>query len=126
MFHNRGRFNTYRKRRRQGKQKRKGNDIGPSYNYKKPGHLIADCPEMKNKVSPSKKTFKKKAMKVIQDDSESDFEEDVDSTNGCFMVQEETSSKVTSEPTLENSKLTLDELGFNFQELYEKYISLKF
>ena len=81
------------------------------------GHLIVDYPKMKNKASTSKKTFKKKAMKATWDDSESDSEENVDSANVCFMAQGETSSKVISEPTLDDSKLTLDELGFSFQKL---------
>jgi len=58
---------------------------------------------MKNKASSSKKPFKKKTIKATWDDSESDSEEDVDSTNVCFMAQGETSSKVTSEPTLDDS-----------------------
>ena len=65
-------------------------------------------------------------MKATWVDLESDSEEDVDSANVCFMAQGETSSKVTSKPTLDDSELTLDELGFAFQELDEKYISLKF
>ena len=64
MFYKRGRFSTYRKGSRQGKEERKCNDIGPRYNCKKPDHLIADCPDLKNKVSSFKKPFKKKAMKA--------------------------------------------------------------
>jgi len=44
----------------------------------------------------------------------------------CFMAQGKTSSKVTSVVTLDNFEFTLDELGFAFQELDEKHISLKF
>ena len=63
MFHKRGRFNNYRKAKKQGKDER-SNEIGPCYNCKKPNHLIADCLEMKNKASSSKKLFKKKVMKA--------------------------------------------------------------
>jgi len=62
MFYKRGRFNNYRKERKQDKDERRGNEIGPCYNYKKFGQLIADCPEIKNKTSSSNKSFKKKRL----------------------------------------------------------------
>jgi len=65
-------------------------------------------------------------MNATWDDSESDSEKDVDKANVCFMVNEENSPKVTSKPTLDDSELTLDELGFAFQKLDGKYISVKF
>ena len=38
MFHKRGRFNNYKKGKKQGKEERKGNDIRPCYNCKKLSH----------------------------------------------------------------------------------------
>ena len=83
-----GRFNN-KKNRWQGN---KDKEEGLCYNYKKPGHLIVDCPKMKNKTSTSKKTFKKRAMKAMWDDSESGSEE-VDTANMCFMAHGNHASK---------------------------------
>ena len=42
MFYKIGKFNNYRKERRQGKDERKCNEIRSCYNCKKPRQLIAD------------------------------------------------------------------------------------
>ena len=57
------------------------------YNCRKPGHIMADCPEFKKKVSSSKpkKPMEKKAYKATWD-SESESEEEVDQANMCFMA----------------------------------------
>jgi len=55
---------------------------------------------MKNKASTSKNTFKKKAMKVTWDDSESEPEE-VDTANMCFMTQGDHASKIQTKPLLD-------------------------
>ena len=57
---------------------------------------------MSNKGTSSKKPYKKKAIKATWNDLESDSEEDVDKANVCFMALGDNSSKVTSEPTLDD------------------------
>ena len=60
------------------------------FNCRKPGHIIAECLDIKNKPSSSnepKKPFKKKALKATWD-SESESEEEVDTTNVCFMAND--------------------------------------
>ena len=66
MFYKKGKFDN-KKSRWQGKKKDK--EEGMFYHCKKPGHLIADCPEMKNKASTLMKAFKKRVMKAIRNDS---------------------------------------------------------
>ena len=82
MFHRRRRFNN-RKGRWQGKEEGRGNEIDPYYNCKKPDYLIVDFPDMKCKVSTSKKPYKKKTMKVAWD-SESESEEEINTCGGDF------------------------------------------
>ena len=86
------------------------------------GHIIAECPHIKNKPSSSnkpKKLFQKKALKITWD-SESESEEEVDTANVCFMANDNT-PKVTSEPSLDEYNLTMDELGDAFVELSNNY-----
>jgi len=66
----------------------------------KPGHVITECPENKCKPSTSKKPYKKKTFKATWD-SESDSDEEVDTTNVCFMENDNT-LKVFLEPSLEH------------------------
>ena len=63
-------FNNRRKW--QGKEERKI----VCYNCRKPDHIIADCPEIKSKLTTSKKPYKKKVLKVAWD-SKSESEEEV-------------------------------------------------
>ena len=71
------------RRRWEGKEEKKIT----CYNYQKPGHIMDDCPDFKNKISSSlkqKKSFVKKAFKATWD-SESESENEVDTANMCFM-----------------------------------------
>ena len=89
---------------------RKGGKKIIYFNCQKPGHIITECPNIKNKPSSSnkpKKPFKKKDLKATWN-SESESEE-VDTTNVCFMVNDNT-PKVTSEPSLDDCDLTMNEL----------------
>ena len=61
-----------------------------------------------------KKTFK------ATWDSESESEEEVDTTNVCFMTNNNT-PKVTSEPSLDDCDLTIDEFEDAFVELSNNY-----
>jgi len=88
-----------------------------------PGHMNADCLETKSKPSTSKKPYKKKALKVTWD-SESETDEEVDTTHVCFMANDNT-PKVTSEPSLDDCELIMDEMGETFEESSNNYISLK-
>ena len=62
------------------------------FNCQKPGHIIIECPDIKNKPSSSnkpRKPFKKKALKATWD-SESESREEVDTANVCFMAYDNT------------------------------------
>ena len=66
--------------RKGGKKKE---EVGPYFHCKKLEHLITECPTLK--VTSSRRVPKKKDMKATwDDDSESDFREDIDSANVCF------------------------------------------
>ena len=65
----------------------------------------------------------KKALKATWD-SKSESEKEVDTTNMCFMTNGNT-PKVTSEPSLDDYDLTMDELGDAFVELSNNYDFLK-
>ena len=85
---------------------------------------MAECPDFRNKISSSikqKKLFVKKALKATWD-SESESEEEVDTTNVCFM---ENTPKVNSEPSFDDSGVTKDELLNAFLELSDNYDSLR-
>ena len=43
-------------------------------------------------------------------DSESEFEEGIDTKNVCFLAQNSETTKVISEPALNDSDLSIDEL----------------
>ena len=62
-------------------------------------------------------------MKAICD-SESEFEEEMDTANVYFMANDNT-PKVTFEPSLDDCELTMDELGEVFEELSNNYDFLK-
>ena len=62
--------------------------------------MVADCLETKSKPSTSKKPYKKKALKATWN-SESESDEEVDTTNVCFMANDNT-PEVTSEPSLDD------------------------
>jgi len=59
-------------------------EISPCFYCKKHVHLIADYPALKIKASTSKNRYKKSAMKTTWDDSESESEEEIDTTNVCL------------------------------------------
>ena len=70
------------------------------------------------------KTLQKKALKAIWD-SESETVEEVDTAHVCFIANDNT-PKVTSEPSLDDCKLTImDKLGEIFEELSNNYDFLK-
>jgi len=61
----------------QGKGKKKKEAVSQCYNCKKPRNLIADSPNLK--ASTSRRIPKKKVMMASwDDDSESDFGDDID------------------------------------------------
>ena len=64
------------------------------------------------------KPYRKAALKVTWD-SLSEFEEDIDKENVCFMANENT-PKVLSK-ILDNSDLSMDELGEGFEKLSNSY-----
>ena len=70
-IYNKAKFQNRRKW--QGKEEKKI----ICFNYRKPGHIVAECPKNKGKPSTSKKPYKKKALKATWDlESESDEEID--------------------------------------------------
>ena len=82
-----------------------------------------DCLKTKNKLSTSKKPYKKKVLKATLD-SESETDEEVDTAHVCFMANDNT-PKVTFRPSLDDSELIMDELGEAFEELSNNYNFLK-
>ena len=85
--------------------------------------MIADYLETKSKPSTSKKPDKKKALKATWD-SKSKIDEEVDTAHVCFMANDNT-PKVTSEPSLDDCELTMNEFGEAFEELSNNYYFLK-
>ena len=83
---------------------------------------IAECPDIKNKLSSSnkpKKPFMKKVLKATCD-SESESEEEVDTANVCFITNDNT-PKVIFEASLDDCDLSIDEIGDAFVELSNNY-----
>ena len=74
---------------------------------------------MKTKSSTSK-SYKNSAKKATWDDSESEFEKDSDTTYVCFLTRGDRTHKAQSEPTLDDAKLTFDDLTLAFEELQEQ------
>ena len=85
--------------------------------------MVADCSETKNKPSTSKKPYQKKALKATWD-SKSQTDKEVDTAHTYFMANDNT-PKVTFEPSLDDSELTMDELGEALEELSNNYDFLK-
>ena len=103
---------------------RKGGKKIICFNYRKPGHIMAECPDFKNKISSSmkqKKWFVKKAFKATWD-SESESEDEVDTANTCFMAN---TPKVTFKPSYDDIEKSKEELLQAFIELSENYDSKK-
>ena len=86
-MYNKAKFNNLRKW--QGKKEKKM----VCYNYRKPGHVIAEHADIWRKPTTSKNPYKKKVLKATWD-SESDSEEEVDTINVCFMTNENTPKKL--------------------------------
>ena len=78
--------------------------MGPCYHCKKTGHLIVDCPSLQ--VTKLRRKHKNKVMVVTCDDSETESEEKVDTTNVCFLTNGDEVSKVTLETSLDEDDLT--------------------
>ena len=79
IMYNKAKFNN--KRWWQGKKDKKV----ICFNCRKPGHIVVDYPETKNKPSISNKPYKKKTLTDTWD-SESETDEEVDSAHVCFMT----------------------------------------
>ena len=58
---------------------------------------------------------------AIRDDSETEFEEEIDTAHMCFMALGDEASKVNLEKSLEDDNLTMDELVQFFEELQNSY-----
>jgi len=93
------------------------------YNCQKLSHVIVECLKTKNKLTTSKKPYKKKVLRTTWD-TESESEEEVDTANVCFMTNENT-PKVFPESSLEDYDLTMEELEKAFEELSSKNDFLK-
>ena len=115
-MYNKAKFQS--RRRWQGKEEKKI----ICFNCRKPGHIVAECPENKSKPSTSRKSYKKKALKATWD-LESESDEEVDTANMCFMANEST-SKVTPDTSID-CELSIDEIGEAFEELSHNYDFLK-
>ena len=85
MFYKKSRQSNFRRGRPQGRLDKKREETGPCFHCKKTGHLIVDCPSLQATTS---KNFqkKKKAMVATWDDSETEFEEEIDTTHMCSLL----------------------------------------
>ena len=114
-MYNKAKFNN--RRRWQGKEDKKV----ICFNCRKLGHMVMDCSEIKSKPSNLQEALE--ALKATWN-SESETDEEVNTTHVCFMTNDNT-SKVTSEPSLDDCELKMDELGEAFEELSNNYDFLK-
>jgi len=112
-MYNKAKFNN----RRRWQEKKDKKII--CFNCRKPRHIVAECPKNKSKPYTLKKPYKKKALKATWD-LESESEEEVDMANVCFMANDNT-PKVTSEPSIDDCELTMNELGEDFEEPSHNY-----
>lgn len=81
------------------------------YEYKRPGHFKADCPQLKE---GAKKSKKKTVVATLNDsDGSSSDDENHEVANFCLMVHE---NKVTFENT---SNFTFDKLQEAFNDLLD-------
>ena len=62
-----------------------------------------------------------KALKATWENSESDFDEKIDSANVCFMAHRDDPTKVSLENSLDDDELTMDKLAIFFEELQKHY-----
>ena len=70
---------------------------------------------MKNKVHTSKKPYKNKALKAALD-LESKCDGDINTTNVCFMAQDNDPHKIILESFLDDSDLFIGELSDDFEQ----------
>ncbi|KAK8578906.1 hypothetical protein V6N13_142163 [Hibiscus sabdariffa] len=89
------------------------------YEYKKPGHIRSECPQLKRKSFGKKKKFK--AQIATWSDEEFSDEEEQEVANLCLMALED-EPKVTSNSF--HSDLTYDQLLDEYEELQEVYDEL--
>ena len=116
-IYNKAKFNN--RRWWQGKEDKKIT----RFNFWKPGHMVANCPETKNKPSACNRPYKKKILKATWE-SKSKTNREVDRAYVCFMTNDN-APKIIFEPSLDDSELTMDELNKTFEELSNNYDFLK-
>jgi len=119
IFYKKGRQSNFRRGRPQERFEKRKEETDLCFHCKKTGHLIVDCPSLQ--AATSKNVYKKKAMVATWDDSETDFEEEIDAAHVCFMANGEETSMVNLETSLEDDDLTMDELAQVFEELQNRY-----
>ena len=90
--------------RLQGKNKRRKQETGPCYHFKKIGHLIADCSSIQATIS--RRSQKKAAMVATWEDWESDSDVKVDTTNIYFMTHGDDPTKVSLKTSPDDDELT--------------------
>ena len=79
---------------------------------------------MKSKTSTSNNPYKKKAIKKTWD-LKSESYGDVDTANLCFMANDNNTTKLCSDPSLDDADLSIDELSDGFEQLSQNYDLLK-
>ena len=60
-------------------------------------------------------------MVATWDDSETESNEEIDTAHVCFMTNEEETSKITLDTSLDDDEFTMDELAQFFKKLQSRY-----
>jgi hypothetical protein len=111
--------------------KEKKNDTKNCFNYHKPGHFMADCPELNSKGKGRKSTIKNKAKKSLmatwEDITELSEDEDSEEANLALMATGESDNESDSESVTDDieeviSKMSSTQMTKALKDVMVKYM----